>query len=183
MKKPTIIAVILTLIIILILGVFELFPTYSFVIKSNWDIDLPIKAVLTEIYEKDSETSFHGDGVRYHIFSYKYEDYIDLMFAWSAAEHETLHYGSVSKAADAWLDEIEVPENMWPDYGVCGSWHRSKEYNSEIILFWDSERNLLNVIENFFNIIVFKSHICTSKLTHKANHNKCVANPECVCEF
>ena len=149
MKKPTIIAIILTLIIILILGVFELFPTYSFVIKSNWDIDLPIKAVLTEIYEKDSETSFHGDGVRYHIFSYKYEDYIDLMFAWSPNEHKTNHYPTAREATEAWLDEIDIPADNRPNYSDCASWIKSQNDNSEIIFFWDSDLNRLYIVEKF----------------------------------
>ncbi|MBQ6865080.1 MAG: hypothetical protein IJO14_12690 [Clostridia bacterium] len=58
------------------IGILKLFPSYASVIKSNWDISLPIKAVLTETYEKDSGASFHGDGVRYHVFSYKYEEII-----------------------------------------------------------------------------------------------------------
>ena len=125
-------------------------PSYSVAIEANWGISLPYKALCSQVYAKDSGPSFLGDGVRYHVFEYKYEDYIDLMFAWSAAEHETLHYASVSEAADTWLDEIEVPDDMRPDYDACGSWHRSKEDNSEIIFFWDSERNLLHVVENFF---------------------------------
>ena len=149
MKKPTIIAIILTLIIILILGIFELFPTYSFVIKSNWDITLPIKAVLTEIYEKDSETSFRGDGVRYHIFSYKYEDYIDLMFAWSPNEHKTSHYPTAREASEAWLNEIDVPEDIRPNYSDCASWVKSQNDNSEIIFFWDSDLNRLYILEKF----------------------------------
>lgn len=149
MKKPTIIAIILTLIIILILGVFELFPTYSFVIKSNWDIDLPIKAVLTETYKQDSGASFHGDGVRYHIFSYKYEDYIDLMFAWSPNEHQTNYYPTAREASEAWLDEIDVPEDIRPNYSDCASWVKSQNDNSEIIFFWDSNLNRLYILEKF----------------------------------
>ena len=83
MKKKAIITVTAFVILIAVLSILRLFPSYASTIKSNWDISLPIKAVLTETYEKDSGASFHGDGVRYHVFSYKYEDYIDLMFAWT----------------------------------------------------------------------------------------------------
>ena len=149
MKKPTIIAIILTLIIIFILGVFELFPSYSFVIKSNWDIDLPIKAVLTETYKQDSGASFHGDGVRYHIFSYKYEDYIDLMFAWSPNEHQTNYYPTAREASEAWLDEIDVPADKRPNYSACASWVKSQNDNSEIIFLWDNNLNRLYILEKF----------------------------------
>ena len=81
MKKKSIITVVACIILIAVLSILKLFPSYASTIKSNWDVSLPIKAVLTETYEKDSGASFHGDGVRYHIFSYKYEDYIDLMFS------------------------------------------------------------------------------------------------------
>jgi hypothetical protein len=149
MKKSTIIAIILTLIIIFTLGAFELFPSYSFVIKSNWDIDLPIKAMLTEIYEKDSGTSFHGDGVRYHIFLYQYEDYIDLMFAWSPNEHKTNYYPTTREASEAWLDEISVPADKRPDYSNCASWNKLQNDTSEIIFFWDSDLNRLYIVEKF----------------------------------
>ena len=124
-------------------------PSYSRIIESNWGITLPWKARLTEIYEKDSGASFHGDGVRYHVFSYKYEDYIDLMFAWPPTEYPTNYYATTSEAAEAWLDEIAVPAEERPDYAKCSSWHKSQEDNSEIIFFWDSEQNRLYIVENF----------------------------------
>ena len=141
-KRALTIAVIL-IIILTGIGILRLFPSYASTIKSNWDISLPIKAVLTETYEKDSGSSFHGDGVRYHIFSYKYEDYIDLMFAWTPNEHKT------REAAEAWLDEIDVPAEQRPDYSKCCSWSKSQDDNSEIIIFWDNELNKLYIVENF----------------------------------
>ena len=143
-KKILILSVFL---IIIILSISKLFPSYSFVIKSNWGISLPIKALLTETYEKDSEASFHGDGIRYHIFSYKYEDYIDLMFAWSPNEHKTNDYPTTREASEAWLNEINVPTDKCPNYSNCASWSKSKNDNSEIIIFWDSDLNKLYIVE------------------------------------
>ena len=131
------------------LGISTLLPSYSSTLEANWGISLPWKARLSEIYEKDSGTSFHGDGVRYHIFSYKYEDYIDLMFAWPSTEHPTNFYATTGEAAEVWLDEIDVPADKRPDYAKCCSWHRSKDDNSEIIFFWDNELNRLYIVENF----------------------------------
>lgn len=147
-KRALTIAVIL-IIILTGIGILRLFPSYASTIKSNWDISLPIKAVLTETYEKDSGSSFHGDGVRYHIFSYKYEDYIDLMFAWTPNEHKTNFYPTTREAAEAWLDEIDVPAEQRPDYSKCCSWSKSQDDNSEIIIFWDNELNKLYIVENF----------------------------------
>lgn len=150
MKKKRI--VLAAVAVILIAGCcigWKVFSAYSRVIEANWGITLPWKARLTEIYEKDSGASFHGDGVRYHVYSYKYEDYIDLMFAWPPTEYPTIYYGTTSEAAEAWLDEIDVPAEERPDYEKCSSWHKSQEDNSEIIFFWDSEQNHLYIVENF----------------------------------
>ena len=122
---------------------------YSRVIEANWGITLPWQARLTEVYQRDSGASFHGDGVRYHVYSYQYEDYIDLMFAWPPTEYPTNYYATTSEAAGAWLDEIDVPADKRPNYANCSSWHTSQKDNSEIIFFWDSEQNLLYIVENF----------------------------------
>ena len=149
MKRRTLTIAVILIVILTCIGILKLFPSYASTIKSNWDISLPIKAVLTETYEKDSGASFHGDGVRYHVFSYKYEDYIDLMFAWTPNEHKTNFYPTTREATEAWLDEIDVPAEERPDYEKCFSWSKSKDDNSEIIFLWDNELNKLYIIENF----------------------------------
>ena len=149
MKKRALTIAVILIVILTGIGMLKLFPSYASTIKSNWDISLPIKAVLTETYEKDSGASFHGDGVRYHVFSYKYEDYIDLMFAWTPNEHKTNFYLTTREATEAWLDEIDVPADERPDYSKCCSWSKSQDDNSEIIIFWDNELNKLFIVENF----------------------------------
>lgn len=149
MKKKAVLAVTVLMVILAVFGISRLFPSYSSVIKSNWGITLPVKAILTETYEKDSGASFHGDGVRYHVFSYKYEDYIDLMFAWTPNEHKTNFYPTTREAAEVWLDEIDVPSNERPDYSKCCSWSKSQDDNSEIIIFWDNNLNKLYIVESF----------------------------------
>ena len=149
MKKRRTILVATCLFVVVISIGWRLFFDYSRVIEINWGITLPWKARLTEIYEKDSGPSFHGDGVRYHVYSYKYEDYIDLMFAWPQTEYPTNFYATTSKAAEVWLDEIDVPAEERPNYEKCCSWHKAQEDNSEIIFFWDNELNHLYILENF----------------------------------
>ena len=149
MKKRALTIAVILIVILTGIGILKLFPSYASTIKSNWDISLPIKAVLTETYEKDSGASFHGDGVRYHVFSYKYEDYIDLMFAWTPNEHKTNFYPTTREATEAWLDEIDVPADERPDYSKCCSWSKSQDDNSEIIFLCDNELNNLYIVENF----------------------------------
>ena len=149
MKKRALTIAVILIVILTGIGILKLFPSYASTIKSNWNISLPIKAVLTETYEKDSGASFHGDGVRYHVFSYKYEDYIDLMFAWTPNEHKTNFYPTTREATEAWLDEIDVPADERPDYSKCYSWSKSQDDNSEIIFLCDNELNKLYIVENF----------------------------------
>ena len=149
MKKKFLLTATALVMLIVIIGVSKLFPNYYHVLKSNWDISLPIKTVLTETYKKDSGESFHGDGIRYHVFSYKYEDYIDLMFAWTPNEHKTNFYPTTYEAAEVWLDKIDVPLDERPNYSNCISWNKSQNDNSEIVVFWDNDLNKLYVVENF----------------------------------
>lgn len=148
MKKKKIILIVVICIGFFCYKISRLLPSYSNVLEANWGVNLPTKAICSEVYQKDSGTSFHGDGVRYHVFSYKYEDYVEPMFAWSPVEYETLFYSSFSEASEIWLNEIEVPEHERPSYTECFTWHCSKEDNSEIIFYWNADLNRIYIIEN-----------------------------------
>lgn len=149
MKKKRILLVVLVALISVWTIYKSIVPSYSSVLEANWGIELPIKALCKEVYEADTGPSFHGDGIRYHVFSYRYEDYIDLMFAWSGnLENETLFYQSYSEASDIWLDELDIPMEQYPDYDACFYWYKSEHDNSEIIIFWDPEINRIYIVEN-----------------------------------
>ena len=90
---------------------------YSRALNANWGFQVPWQSKYLEIYKTDSGPSFHGDGLRYHVYSYKYEDFIDLMFAWSPVEWETNYYDSYSEAVTAWLNDLEVSRGVPP--GIC----------------------------------------------------------------
>lgn len=148
-KKKVLIPALVAVLILVGIVLCNAVTNYSRVIEANWGIALPGKAVCKEIYEMDSGPSPHGDGIRYHVFSYKYEDYIELMFAWPPVEKETLFHATTSEAAEEWLDLIEVPKDQRPHYAGCSSWHKSQHDNSEIIFFWDNDLNRLYVVEHF----------------------------------
>ena len=150
MKKKYIIIICVILAIVLVLGIaWNVMSDYSRTLKANWGFELPFFSQYTEVYEKDSGLSFHGDGIRCHVFSYKYEDYIDLMFTWRHMEDVTIFGESYSEAAENWLVEIDVEEEWHPDYENCLYWYRSREDNSQLLIFWDPEQNLLYVLESF----------------------------------
>ncbi len=124
-------------------------PDYGRALEFNWDISLPAAARFRQIYQKDSGASFHGDGIRYHVFSYQYEDFTEEMFAWAGPHqrHATRYYGSLEEAAQAWLDEIDVPADRRPDYAACDHWNGGKNGNCEIIFFRDTGKNELYILE------------------------------------
>ncbi len=121
---------------------------YSRALEANWNVELPRAALLREEYAADTGASFHGDGTRYNVFSYRYEDSIDLMFAWGSGGHETLYHDSLADAADEWLDALGVPAAHRPDAQNCSHWYKTKRDNSELLFFWDAERDLLYVLQH-----------------------------------
>ena len=149
MKKKRILLVVLVTLISVWTIYKSIVPPYASVLEANWGVELPIKALCKEVYKADTGPSFHGDGIRYHVFTYRYEDYIDLMFAWSGnLENETLFYQSYSEASDIWLDELDIPMEQYPDYDACFCWYKSEHDNSEIIIFWNPQINRLYIVEN-----------------------------------
>ncbi len=151
MKKKKIYIVLLCLILAAgILG-WNWLGNYSRVLDANWGFSLPWKALYREIYQQDSGPSFHGDGIRYHVYSYQYEDYIDLMFAWMGQDGDALYGKSYSQSIAQWLTELNVPQQWQPDYdnGNAGFWYKSQHDNSQIIVVWNQTLNRLYIAEHF----------------------------------
>ncbi len=151
MKKKTVLTVLACVCVLAaVLYVSLAPPGYASVLEANWGISLPREAQCKELYAKDTGPSFHGDGVRYHVFSYKHEDFMEWMLNWRPPSHTlgTRYYGSAEQAARAWLDEIGVPEGRRPDYSACDWRYLQKTYHNEALFFLDREQNLLYVIEN-----------------------------------
>lgn len=123
---------------------------YRNTLKANWGFSIRKEAGLKVTYEKSSGSSFHGDGIRYHVFSYDNEDYIAILFNdWLSREKQTLSYDSFSEAMEAWLDSIDVPKEERPNPSQCYFHYDRKEDNSEIILFWDMSVQRLYIVEFF----------------------------------
>lgn len=148
MKKKRILLILLCIIILCTL-LTNLLPSYSSVLDSNWGFSLPVRALCLEVYEKDSGPSFHGDGVRYHVFSYQFEEAIGQMLAWSSAEGKTVFQETYRDAANGWLDDVEVPTENRPDFGQCLFWYDRQEDNSQILVCWNPQEKTVSVIESF----------------------------------
>ena len=152
MKKKIVVVFIFVFIIIVfsLLGIviYNNVTNYANVLKVNWNIELP-KNLVKEIYSASSDESIHGDGIRYHIFSYKDEDKIEELFNWSLDEKETIYYSSYSESVNNWLNEIKVSKENYPNYSNCKYWYDKQDDNSEIIILWDSKENKLYIVESF----------------------------------
>ncbi|EJW89449.1 hypothetical protein, secreted, partial [gut metagenome] len=73
-KKRSILSIVLVITIVLSAIMFfswKHLTNYNTMLEVNWEISIPSKSSYSEIYSKDSGSSFHGDGIRYHIFLYK----------------------------------------------------------------------------------------------------------------
>lgn len=141
-------------VIIIVLGatmffMWKHFTNYNTTLEANWEISIPSKAHYSEIYSKDSGSSFHGDGIRYHIFSYKDHFCVGEMLEWESDEKETIFYGNYSNTVNAWLDTIDVPSEYRPYYSECLFWYNSQDDNSEIIILWDKGNSTIYVVESF----------------------------------
>ncbi len=150
-KKIVIVFIsIFTIILFSILGIiiYNNLSNYSNVLKINWNIELP-KNTIKEIYSANSDLSFNGDGIRYHIFSYKNENKIEELFNWSIEEKETIFYSSYSESVNNWINKIKVSKENYPNYSNCKYWYEKQDDNSEIIILWDSKENKLYIVESF----------------------------------
>lgn len=158
MKKKRILLVVLVALISVWTIYKSIVPSYASVLEANWGIELPIKALCKEVYKDDTGPSFHGDGIRYHIFSYESVTPIKTMvswsdvngdtLAWSQTEGEEKNYQTYAKASDIWLDDLDIPKEQYPNYDACFCWYKNEHDNSEIIIFWNPEINRLYIVEN-----------------------------------
>lgn len=121
---------------------------YGAILRANWGFDLPRRGACAEVYAADSGESFHGDGLRYHVYSCR-DTHLESLYAWLPDEHATIYHDSFRAAAEDWLEQLGVPDEQRPAYADCYYWYQSQEDNSELIVFWDKGRETLYVLESF----------------------------------
>ena len=127
----------LTLLLALALTACGGITSYTAVLKANWGVSLP---KCTELYSANTGPSFHGDGIRYHVFSVAKGD-VDTLFTWREADEST------ADSAAQWLNELDVPHEHRPDFDSCKLYRQEKSDNSQLLVFLDSEKAILYVVE------------------------------------
>lgn len=133
----------------IIMGFSRYFDNYSYIINENWSIKIPRD--YEEIYKKDSGPSFHGDGLRYHIFKYERSEKINDIVSWSdtadlyQGKNRFLE-GEVTKI----LSSLEVPSEHYPSFhGGYMYYYEAKEDSSRIFMLHDYNSKVLYVVEDF----------------------------------
>lgn len=122
---------------------------YGRVLRINWGIALPKGAGCRQVYSAETEQSFLGDGLRYHVFSCRDGEAADGMLSWLPAPVRTKYSGSAADAVQCWLDALDVPAEQRPDLSGCRIWYDSQPDHSEILVLWDETAARLYVAESF----------------------------------
>lgn len=107
----------------------------------NWGLQLPTGGELA--YEADSGASFHGDGVRYHVFQYQSGELLADLLPWEEPSDAQV------ERAVGFLDEIQVPTEERADFASCSCWYDRQNDNSEIYVFYEEKTDTLYVVESF----------------------------------
>ncbi len=136
-KKHIIIAMLIVVSIATVLLRVNYFG-YARVLSLNWGLRLP--SGYTQVYEKDTGASPHGDGIRYHIFEYKNTDKIENSVSW---KEETTYL----EIATELLNTLEVPDSQRADFKHCLCYYIKENDHSELIMFYEQDTGKVYIIE------------------------------------
>ncbi|WP_238900410.1 hypothetical protein [Clostridium sp. YIM B02500] len=134
----------ITIILISIFFYIQINKPYTEGIDRNWSIKLPNS--YKEIYSKESEASFHGDGERYHVFEYTNEEDINQSVDWENNKDK-----SVETEINKVLSTLNVPKENMPNFQSNYKYYTSKDKDSsKIYLIFFTDTKKLYVIEDIF---------------------------------
>jgi len=145
-RKASIFLISISLVIVLFVGFLykKINMPYTDVIRLNWSIKLPNP--YEEVYSIDSGPSFHGDGERYHIFSYKDNEDVELSLKWKEGKNV-----AVESAINQVLNTLNVPAKYMPDFQSKYKYYLKREQDSSVIylVFFPNTKRLY-VIEDIY---------------------------------
>ena len=121
-----------------------LFPDDAGTIALNWGLQLPDG--YTVAYATDTGSSFGGDGLRCHVFTWQDGNALEDLLPWSEGD------GTAVALAKEILTELDVPEEGWPDLAACLSWHgniREEDPRDQLVLLYIPGSACLWVLEFF----------------------------------
>lgn len=138
--------IVILVIVVLCILVSQERSRFCYTLQDIWGLSIP--NTYSEVYSIESELNDTGEVVRYHVFQYKDADNLGAQIAWV---EEGVNYlqKSYSEATEEWLDAVEVPKEHHPDYEKSQYFYWKKSNNSELILLWDEEANVLYIMEHY----------------------------------
>jgi len=144
-KKAVLIAVLSLILLIAVILVInrESSPSYLRIIELNWNISFPINC--EEIYQIDSGASFHGDGLRYHVFKYD----ADITLNDFIPEQE-ISEDNIERISNV-LSSLHVKNEFYPDFNniTLGTVQKQSD-NSKLYLCYTMSQRTLYVIEDIY---------------------------------
>lgn len=106
----------------------------------NWEITLPKKIHLE--FERSTEPSFHGDGLRYTVFSSKNEISKDFLADFTEKDIECFR-----EEIYAYLEMLEIPTENHPDFEHSCCVKKMEMYANKLYLLYDKDNNLLYAVQ------------------------------------
>ena len=119
----------LSIFVIIPLGLYmagKYYTTDKTIYEQNWGIVLPDG--LKEIYSETSPPSFHGDGVRFTVFSEKKTDEKFIATFHNKKDED------IEKFVEEILDELNVNEEDRPDLDKAYRWKKYREFQNDTLI-------------------------------------------------
>lgn len=137
--------------IIPLLWMYSSTKPYTKVINKNWNIGLPNDGA-KDIFSY-SEPSPHGDGIRYHVIDYpvgnESKKIQNSVFQLGKIFHGTKPTDDQISYVEELLEEINIKDDVIPDWERCRLVYQKQDDNSEIFLFYETGDGTLYVVESF----------------------------------
>lgn len=132
--------IVLLIIIILIIVNLTGINKYTFALKQNWNINLPIN--YEKIYEKEGSANILGEGYRYHIFKYKSSKKLENSLKW--VTKTDLYENNIMDI----LKELGADEKYYPEFDAYKYYTTTNSDNSRLYIIWNTNSNLVYIIED-----------------------------------
>ena len=141
-KVLTILAVVAVIAVAIPVGMYiagNYYFTDARIYEENWGVNLPSN--IKEEYSKKTETSFHGDGLRYTIF--KYEDSSSEFISSLSSDKDM----DIENEFSAILASLSVEKNNYPDFTHDYLSQCKDSYGNELYIIYDAIENKLYLVQ------------------------------------
>lgn len=143
-----VILALLSLLVFPFITVFTIFSpkTELQCIKLNWNITLPTDSALE--YELQSTDMFRGEGIRYNVYSYRYEPK-EFLSDFLILEDETIREEVEGYLYEVASDnQVSVPSEYLINWEEKVVYKHVTKYSDDMYMIYSSERKYIYVCQN-----------------------------------